>query len=74
MPKQTTVRKFVYTPEDIVNLIKSDVAKQLGMETIPIIDYSITFDVKMENMEGDWMSQYSQTPVFKGANVSLETP
>ena len=42
MPTKTVTHNFTYTKEDIVNLIKSDIAKQLDMKTIPIIDYSIT--------------------------------
>lgn len=74
MPDESTLRKFKYSPEDIVNLIKSDVAKRLGMETIPIIDYSIIFEVGKEDIKGDWLSQYTRKPIFKGALVTLETP
>jgi hypothetical protein len=46
MTSKSTIHNFKYTKEDIENLIKGDIAKQLGMDTIPIISYSIDFDIR----------------------------
>jgi len=46
MPSKSITHNFKYTKEDIENLIKGDIARQLGMETIPIISYSIEFGVR----------------------------
>ena len=48
MTTKTITHNFKYTKKDVENLIKGDIARQLGMETIPIISHSIEFDVKYE--------------------------
>jgi hypothetical protein len=74
MSNKTTTHNFNYSKEDIENLIKADIAKQLGMETIPIIDYKIDFRIVEENHPGDWQSQYNTIKVFKGAKAFVEVP
>lgn len=74
MPTKSLTHKFTYTKEDIENLIKGDIARQLGMKTIPIISHSIYFRVDMEDMPGDWRAEFSQTPVFKGVEAKVEVP
>jgi hypothetical protein len=44
MPSKSITHNFKYTKKDIENLIKGDIARQLGMKTIPIISYSIVFE------------------------------
>jgi hypothetical protein len=46
MTTKSITHNFKYTKEDIENLIKGDIARQLEMETIPIISYSIEFDIR----------------------------
>ncbi len=69
MPSKSITHNFKYTKEDIENLIKGDIARQLGMETIPIISHSIYFVVDME--END---DYEPDPVFKGVDAKVEVP
>jgi hypothetical protein len=74
MPSKSITHNFKYTKEDIENLIKGDIARQLGMETIPIISHSIYFKVSMEDDPSDWRSEYAQSPVFKGVDAKVEVP
>ena len=74
MPTKTLTHNFTYTKGDIENLIKGDIARQLGMETIPIISHSIYFKVDMENDPSDWRAEFPPSPVFKGVNVKVEVP
>jgi hypothetical protein len=70
MPQRSTTHNFVYTKKDIENLIKADVAKQMKMETIPIVSYSINFNIGTEPYDGPGMPNYS----FKNVDVKVETP
>jgi hypothetical protein len=72
MPKKTTTHNFNYSPEDIEDLIKADIAEQLGMKTLPIIDYKIDFRIVEENHPGDTFSQFPSITVFKGAKAFVE--
>ena len=74
MPTKSITHNFKYTKEDIENLIKGDIARQLGMETIPIINHSIYFKVDMEDQPNDWRGEFSQFPVFKGVDAKVEVP
>ncbi len=74
MPEKSLTHNFKYTVEDIKNLIKSDIAKQLGNKTIPIIDYSIRFNIDMEDQPGDYRAEYPLSPVFKGASANVKVP
>ena len=74
MPSKSITHNFKYTKEDVENLIKGDIARQLGMETIPIIGHSIYFEVSMEDRPDDWRAEFSQIPVFKGVDAKVEVP
>ena len=74
MPSKTITHNFNYTKEDIENLIKGDIAKQLEMKTIPIISHSIYFRIKMEEDPTDFRAEYPLTPTFKGVNAKVEVP
>lgn len=71
---KSITHNFTYTKEDVENLIKGDIAKRLGRETIPIISHSIYFQVNMEDEPHDWWAQYAQIPVFKGVVAKIEVP
>lgn len=74
MTTKTITHNFKYTKEDVENLIKGDIARQLGMETIPIISHSISFNVSMEDRPDDWRAEFSQIPTFKGVDAKVEVP
>lgn len=74
MVDKSITHNFKYTKEDIENLIKGDIARRLGMETIPIISHSIEFNVDMEDRPDDWRAEFSQIPVFKGVDAKVEVP
>lgn len=74
MPSKTLTHNFEYTKEDIMNLIKGDIARQLKMATIPIIKYNIYFNITMEEDPSDWRAEYDLTPTFKGASAKVEVP
>jgi hypothetical protein len=74
MSTKSITHNFKYTKEDIENLIKGDIARQLGMETIPIISHSINFRVDMEDDPNDWRAEFAQSPVFKGVDAKVEIP
>jgi hypothetical protein len=74
MPSKSITHNFKYTKEDIENLIKGDIARQLGQETIPIINHIIRFVVEMEDQPNDWRAEFSQIPVFKGVDAKVEVP
>ncbi len=70
MPKRSVTHNFTYSKKDIEDLIKADVAKQLKMQPIPIISYSIDFNLASEPYDGPGMPSY----VFKNVDVQVETP
>lgn len=74
MVEKSIIHNFNYSQDDIVNLIKSDVAKKLNMETIPIINYSISFNITMEDAPNDYYASEPLIPVFKNVIVKLEVP
>ena len=74
MPSKSITHNFKYTKEDVENLIKGDIARQLGMDTIPIISHSIYFRVEMEEDPTDLRAEYPLTPTFKGVNAKVEVP
>jgi len=74
MPSKSITHNFKYTKEEIENLIKGDIARQLGMETIPIISHSMYFKIAMESDPNDWQARYAQSPVFKGVDAKVEVP
>lgn len=71
MPQRSVTHNFVYTKKDIENLIKGDIAKQLKMDTIPIISHSIRFNIASEpGYDGPGMPPQ----IFNGVEVKVETP
>jgi hypothetical protein len=74
MVDTSLTHNFEYTVEDIENLIKSDIATRLKRNTIPIIDYSIRFNISMEDLPGDFRAEGPLIAVFKGASANIEVP
>jgi hypothetical protein len=59
---KSTTHNFLYSKEDIENLIKGDIAARLGMDTIPIISHSINFILDTEDA------------TFSGVVANVEVP
>lgn len=74
MPTKTVTHNFSYTVDDIKNLIKADIARQLKRDTIPIINYSIGFRVEAKEDPTDWRAEYPLSHEFAGAQASVEVP
>jgi len=74
MPIKTITHTIEYTKEDIENLIKGDIAKQLKMDVIPIIKYSINFRIGEEYDPSDWRGEFPATTVLRGATAKIEVP
>ena len=64
MVKKTTTYNFVYSKQDIENLIKGDIANYLNMQPIPIIHSSIKFNI----------IKFNGVLTFKNVEVNIEIP